>query len=363
MYINLATKYLFTFSSSNILTNEKIRQLEIRLKEKEQEIKEKDKEIDELTVKLKMEKFGITRFSFDNDLIEFYTGFPSYQLFLAFFDLLKPSVLHMKSVYYNKIDEFSVRGRPKCMEPIDELFMFLCRLKSGFLSEDLAVRFNIHKSSVSRKIISWTNYLYFLLGSLNIWPSKNRILMHMPQDFRALYPNTRIIIDCTEIFTERPSSLALASKTYSSYKSHNTWKGLVGIAPHGAVTFISSLYSGCISDIEITKHSGLLQLLEPGDQIMADKGFVLNKLLEGTGVSIATPHFLCADGQFTQSQIEDNQSISSLRIHVERHIKRVKEYRLFSTVLPLSLAGSVNQLWTVANLLTLFRRPLIKKKT
>jgi hypothetical protein len=32
---------------------------------------------------------------------------------------------------------------------------------------------------------------------------------------------------------------------------------------------------------------------------MADKGFVFNKLLEGTGITIATPHFLCSDGQFT----------------------------------------------------------------
>ncbi|CAG2223584.1 unnamed protein product [Mytilus edulis] len=236
------------------------------------------------------------------------------------------------------------------------------RLRCGFLTEDLSVRFNIHASTVSRKIITWTNYLYFILGGINIWPSRSKIMEHMPQDFKLLYPNTRVIIDCTEIFTERPSSLALASKTFSSYKSHNTWKGLVGISPHGAITFISALYSGCMSDIEITKHSGLIDLLEPGDQIMADKGFILNKLLKDTGVSIATPHFLCSDGQFTPSQIEDNQKIASLRIHVERHIKRAKEYRLLQYTVPLSLAGSVNQLWTVANLLTLFRRPLIKQK-
>jgi DNA-binding Xre family transcriptional regulator len=54
-----------------------------------------------------------------------------------------------------------------------------------------------------------------------------------------------------------------------------------------------------MSDIEITKNSGLIELLEPGDQIMADKRFALNKLLEGTGITIATPHFLCSDGQFT----------------------------------------------------------------
>ena len=107
------------------------------------------------------------------------------------------------------------------MDPIDELFMFLCRLKCVFLAEDLAVRFKIHISSVSRKIITWTNHLYFLLGGITIWPSRENILEHMPQDFRILYPNTRVIIDCTEIFTEKLSSLALTSRTFSSYNILN----------------------------------------------------------------------------------------------------------------------------------------------
>ncbi|XP_069105555.1 uncharacterized protein [Argopecten irradians] len=348
-----------------------IEELELGLKAKNEEIEnlkkklslelqDKNEEIENLNKKLSIECFGISRFSSDDNMIEFYTGLPTYTLFLAFYNAVKPT--RMRSIYYTPAEEMSARGRPKAMDPIDELFMFLCRLKSGFLSEDLAVRFHIHKSSVSRKIITWANYLYFMLGGINIWPSKETVECHMPQDFKSAYPNTRIIIDCTEIFTERPSSLALASKTFSTYKSHNTWKGLVGIAPHGAVTFISSLYSGCMSDIEITKNSGLIELLEPGDEIMADKGFVLNKILKGTGITIATPHFLSGDGQFSPSQIEDNQKIASLRIHVERHIKRLKEYRLLQSTVPLSIAGSINQFWTVANILTLFRRPLIKQK-
>ena len=64
----------------------------------------------------------------------------------------------------------------------------------------------------------------------------------MPTNFQKLYPNTRVIIDCTKLFTERSSSLALASKIFSTYKRHNTWKGLVGISRHDAVTFISSVF-------------------------------------------------------------------------------------------------------------------------
>jgi hypothetical protein len=130
--------------------------------------------------------------------------------------------------------------------------------------------------------------------------------------------------------------------------------------PHGGLTFVSSLYTGCISDIEITKLSGLLDLLEEGDLIMADKGFILNKILEGTGISVNIPPFLLSQGQFSKQEVEETQIIAKLRIHTERHIRRVKEYHLFDGVIPLSMTGTINQLWTVANMLTLFRGPLVK---
>jgi len=49
-----------------------------------------------------------------------------------------------------------------------------------------------------------------------------------------------------------------------------------------------------MSDQEITKMSGLIQLLDPGYQIMADKGFILNDLLENT-ISIVTLSFFSRD--------------------------------------------------------------------
>ena len=62
-------------------------------------------------------------------------------------------------------------------------------------------------------------------------------------------------------------------------------KGLVGISPS---TYISDLYGGSTSDKEMTRQCGLLQLLEPGDAVMADKGFDIRYDLMLIGVTYSS---------------------------------------------------------------------------
>ena len=197
-----------------------------------------------LKQQLEIERFGIQRFSSDNLLISFYTGFSSYNTFSAFFNCIKPAATNMQSAYYASSETVSLAGRKRNMLLIDELFLFLCRLKAGLLEQDLSVRFNCSISTVSRKIVTWANFLYFVLGSIPIWLPRETIRELMPECFETLYPRTQVIIDCTEIRTQQPSSLVLNSQSFSHYKGTNTFKCLLGIAPHGAITFISSLYTG-----------------------------------------------------------------------------------------------------------------------
>lgn len=57
-----------------------------------------------------------------------------------------------------------------------------------------------------------------------------------------------VIIDCFEIFIEKPFSLETASRTWSNYKHHHTIKFLIGISPQGVIMFISNAYGGRASD-------------------------------------------------------------------------------------------------------------------
>ena len=57
---------------------------------------------------------------------------------------------------------------------------------------------------------------------------------------------------------------------YFSYKNHATLKCLVGISLSGAITFLFDVYEGSISDKDITVKSDLVDLLDPGDLVIAD---------------------------------------------------------------------------------------------
>ena len=114
--------------------------------------------------------------------------------------------------------------------------------------------------------------MYLRFKEINLWPPRPLVNSFMPKVLKDLYPSTRVIIDAIEVFIETPSLPELQQMTYSSYKNHNTYKSLVEISPGGAVIFVSKLYPGSITDRQLTKKSGLYDVLEAGDAVMADRG-------------------------------------------------------------------------------------------
>lgn len=173
----------------------------------------------------------------------------------------------------------------------EEFILVLLQLKLGLMERDLANVFTGSVITVSPIYMTWVRFLALTFnGSLFRWPSKQEIKTHMPNSF-SKYPGTRIIIDCAEFFIEEPSSPSAQTATWSHYKHHNTFKLLVGITPSGAFSFISKLWSGSTSHRQVTQESGLIDLLEEGDQVMVDRGFTIRDLLTKKGVKLNMPPF------------------------------------------------------------------------
>ena len=61
-------------------------------------------------------------------------------------------------------------------------------------------------SQFSKIFTTWINFLNAKLPLLFLFPSQQKTFDTMPKYF-SLYPTTRNIIDCTEVFVEIPSSM------------------------------------------------------------------------------------------------------------------------------------------------------------
>ena len=181
---------------------------------------------------------------------------------------------------------------------------------------------------------------------------------YMPQTFKELYPSTRVIIDCTEIFVDVPSLPLIQQMIFSSYKNHNTYKVLIGISPGGAVTFVSKLFPGAISDKQLTLKSGLLGCLQQGNSVMADRGFDIQNELTPLGVHLNIPPFLKGKPQLDTKELVETRRIASLRIHVERAMERLKNYHILDRNIPHTLSNIAEQIITVCSILTNFMPPL-----
>ena len=153
----------------------------------------------------------------------------------------------------------------------------------------------------------------------------------MPQIFKDLYPKARCIIDCSEIFSERPYAYQARAQTYSNYKKHNTVIFLVGITPCGAISKCRA------TDKFITMNSGFLRLLEHGDVVLADRGFDIHDNVAIHRAKLEIPSFTRGKKQLSLDEVEYSQRLSKVRIHIERVIGLLKnKYTILQSTLPVS---------------------------
>ena len=92
--------------------------------------------------------------------------------------------------------------------------------------------------------------MYHHLSEIDWMLSVEQVQGTMPQSFKEKYPSTYAIIDASEIFIETPTDLQIQSTTWSNYKHHNASKFLITCTPNGAISYVSPLYVGSISDVE-----------------------------------------------------------------------------------------------------------------
>lgn len=224
----------------------------------------------------------------------FYTGLPTYSVFSTLYELLKVPYHY----YQQPVSD---------LKKMNEFLAVLMKLHLDTPMQDLAYRLGCSLTSFSYIFHEWLEVMYYNLKQLIIWPDADTLranLQHVPEAFKKHYRNVICIIDCFEVFIQRPLSFNSRASSFSNYKRHNTIKVLIAVAPTGSITFISKAWGGMVSDKVITHECGFLDKILPGDVVLADRGFNVQDELAIRQAKLELPSFTRGKKQLSQQEVE-----------------------------------------------------------
>ncbi|XP_060789859.1 uncharacterized protein LOC132894265 isoform X6 [Neoarius graeffei] len=279
------------------------------------------------TLKEQLKKYSLCQESFseDNDKVEQFTGLPTYGIMMVTFQFIRP--------YLNLNRKFS---------PFRQFLLTCMHLRLNLNLQFLAYLFSISLETASRVFSNTCDVMFCrLVPALVIWPDRKHLRQSLPVSFQQNFEKCCCIIDCFEIFQEKPSDVETPRKTCLQNKSHNSSKYLIGIAPQGVVCFVSQGWDGHCSDKHITEHCGFLDELLPGDLILADRGFDGGDAVGLPSANVNVSAFTRGTSQMSALDVEGTRALASARIHVERIIGMVRQkYTILSNTVPISLVHS-----------------------
>ena len=257
----------------------------------------------------------------DDKKVNFYTGLPTFSMLDFIVKFVSSGV-----PFIGKLSRFQ------------EILLVLMKLRLNLEEQDLAYRFCVSQSTVSNVFRKWIYTMAEQLSFLIHWPSREQMMTSMPMVFRKFFKNCICILDCTEVFIEHPANLQARSHTWSEYKHHNTIKVLIAVTPQGTISFISEAWGGRASDKFITEHSGVLDKLEHGDLVLADRGFTIEDSVGLYCAKLCCPPFTKGKKQLSRNEVDYAREISHVRIHVERVIGQMKKkFKLLEGVIPINM--------------------------
>ena len=136
----------------------------------------------------------------------------------------------------------------------------------------------------------------------------------------------------------------------------------ISLTPAGVVSIVSKGYGGLSSDRHIFEDCEIISKFEKNTACMVDRGFNVQDLLLVKQVKLYMPPFTKGQIQFTKQKVKRGQDIAKARIHVERAIERVKRFRIFNSVIPLTMKDVLDDIVLVCAALTNLMPPLIQNK-
>ena len=77
------------------------------------------------------------------------------------------------------------------------------------------------------------------------------------------------------------------------------------------------------------------------------KGFNIGDLLVGKGAKLIVSPFLKDKVRFSKRNCKSTSNIAKARIHVERAIARIKDYRILQGAIPITIKNNLNDVFII----------------
>lgn len=210
-----------------------------------------------------------------------------------------------------------------------DILVTLLKIKQNDSMMRLADEFALSRPSITSSFYRGVLVLASYLQNFVFMPAPSVIKENLPLVFKIRYANVQCILDAFEIEIEKPNDPQSQAQTWSQYKHCNTIKYLVDCTPNGFISFISKGYGGRISDKALVEKSDLMKVLPTNAVIMADRGFKeIESLLMTKNIKLLRPPSVYSASKPTKVEVLETKVIASLRVHIERVIRRIREFRL-----------------------------------
>ena len=313
-----------------------------KIRDLEEKLQSKSQAIDKLKIEaLERQKFSYEEISQDPKKLQHLTGLTLEQ-FNLMMDCVRP---YIASCLRYENDSRPATERTFSFETQYLIVMMICR--HGLDFKFVGYLTNVCNVTTGRIYNGWVIFLATIFNLLDTRADRKYLQQKMPEIFvKTGHGSTDLVIDATEFRFDKASNFDMSALMFSHYKNTTTGKALIGISPHGMGLVFSEVYPGSISDTEITEKTNILEYVTEDHEVMSDKGFSIQDLCAIKGVSLNRPKQKDSEsGGFQEPEIHRNFDITSCRIHVERFIGRVRNWRILNTTWPMNRTDLLCSTW------------------
>ncbi|KAM4704327.1 uncharacterized protein WCC33_012733 isoform 2-T2 [Rhinophrynus dorsalis] len=252
--------------------------------------------------------------------VRFYTGFDDYERLVKFLGFLTED----QKLCTGKIRRRTEVGPQNALSLEDQLLLVLTRLRLGLLLQDLAFRFRVSESTVSRYWLNWTELLHARLTQIPVLYSTRYLELFEPKRLVQHHGLTCTVMDCTDLFFEVQAKDRAKPASTHPCRNHYLRRGYAIASSNGFITFSSSLPFGVATKIM----DGQPQEELPGG---ITQPLQLPPFMQNTPV------------QLTHQQQEMSRQVLSLLSLIDKALN----FRFLKSVYPQSMEAQVDRAWII----------------